>query len=63
MWNIINKRNRNRFIDTQTVRREEVGRLGEKGEGITKTKHKKTKKLIDTDNGMVITRGKWGRGR
>ena len=44
------------------VRGEGVGGLGEKDEWI-KQKQNKTNKLIDTDDSMVIMRGKVGSGR
>ena len=47
------------------VRREEVGGLGKKGEGIkqeTKQNKQKQKTLTDTDNSMVVTREAGGRG-
>lgn len=52
---ITSKQNRNRFI---TVRRDQVGGLGEKDEGIKQ----KTKKSSQTDNSLVIAREKclWG---
>ena len=59
--NKINKQNRNRLIDTENrltaVRREGLEGLCEKGKDI-----KKKKTLIDTDNSLVITRGKGGGG-
>ena len=57
--NEINKQKRNGFIHTANrltaVREEGVEGLGEKGEGIKKI-------LIDTDNSMVLSRGKRGWG-
>ena len=59
--NKINKQNGNRLIETTDRQLSEgrgVGGLGEIGKEI-----KQKENLIDTDNSMVITRGKGGWGR
>ena len=64
MWNLmnnINKQNINRLINAESkfraVRGERSWGLGETSEGIKQQKQNQ-KNLIDTDNSMVITRGK-----
>ena len=65
MWNLTNKtkkQNRNRFIDKEnrlrTVSPEEVWGLNEKAKGLSKEL-----KSSDTDNSMMITRGKARSGK
>ena len=64
MWNLMNKintQNRNRFIDRVQTDSCQSGMV--LGSWVKKMKVlSKEKNLIDTDNSMVITRGKGGWG-
>ena len=57
----INRQNRNRLIRTETAVGRGIGGLGERGEGIKPTAPPHPQVLIDTDNSMVLIRGKWTR--